>query len=71
MSRAKRGNDPSEMISPGITLQRGLLQRFDAWWKGRYATRSEASRAAIIKLREGDDPKPRPKQPLATEVPSQ
>ena len=57
------------MISPGITLQRGLLERFDAWWKGRYATRSEAIRAAIIKLMESDDP--RPKQPLATEVPSQ
>jgi len=69
MSRAKRDNDPSEMISPGITLQRGLLERFDAWWKGRYATRSEAIRAAIIKLMESDDP--RPKQPLATEVPSQ
>jgi len=50
MPRAKDEEDPSKMVSPGITIPKGLLDEFDNWLKGKkgkYASRSEAVRDAM------------------------
>lgn len=68
MPRAKDEENSSELVSPGITIPKDLLERFDKWWPGKFASRSDAIREGIRILLNGTR---KVRQPVAAEVPQQ
>jgi len=63
-------NDAGDGLVPvNVKIPEDLLRRFDKFWPGKFASRSEAIREGMTALLNAS--KPKPKQPVAAEVPSQ